>query len=346
VGEAVLSAADLRRAVLVRQSLATRVDPGTATIAEVVSRCASLQTQYAPTAYVGLWSRIRDLRREDLTTALERRDVVQGTMMRSTIHVAAAADYWPLNLAIRDVRRAWYLRVRGAHEGDVLAAADRVRAALMATDHLGRQDLDALAGTESSYVGLFADLVRVPPAGTWERRRADLFALAERWVGPEPALPEETAMEHLVRHYLAGFGPATANEIASWAGMNVGAVAPVLQRLELTRHRAVDGKVLVDLPDLDIPTASTVLPPRFLGPWEALLLVHARRAEILAEDDRPRIFSTKTPQSFATFLVNGVVAGTWRYADGGIEVTPWRPLAPSARSAVDDEAAALAAWHA
>jgi DNA glycosylase AlkZ-like len=342
-GEAVLSAGDLRRAVLQRQRLTARVD---ADLAAVVSSCASLQAQYAPTAYIGLWSRCHDVARHDLTRALERRDVAQGTMHRSTIHVAAVGDYWPLNLAIRESRRAWYRRVRGAHEADVLAAAERVRDALSTTDAVTRKELDALAGAESSCVGLFADLVRVPPSGTWDRRRADLFALAERWVGPEPAMSTDEATAFLVRHYLGGFGPATANEIATWAGMTVGAITPVLRQLDLTEHRAADGKLLVDLPELEVPAASMPLPPRFLGPWEALLLVHARRAEILAEADRPRIFATTTPQSYPTFLVDGVVAGTWRHVDGAIEVTPWRPLGREQRAAVDDEAAALAAWHA
>src|SRR5438046_1672356 len=41
------------------------------------------------------------------------------------------------------------------------------------------------AGT--GYVGLWLDLVRVPPSGTWERRRADLLAAAEDWIGPDDA---------------------------------------------------------------------------------------------------------------------------------------------------------------
>ncbi len=41
--------------------------------------------------------------------------------------------------------------------------------------------------------GLFLDLVRVPPSGTWERRRADIYALAEDWVGPEDATAEAGA---------------------------------------------------------------------------------------------------------------------------------------------------------
>jgi hypothetical protein len=35
-----------------------------------------------------LWSRLDGFEREHLTTALERKKVVQGTMMRATIHMA------------------------------------------------------------------------------------------------------------------------------------------------------------------------------------------------------------------------------------------------------------------
>lgn len=73
--------------------------------------------------------------------------------------------------------------------------------------------------------------------------------------------------------------------------------------MALRRYRAADGGLLFDVPDAEIAPAATPLPPRFLGTWEALLLVHARRAEILAEDDRLRIFGTRTPHSFNTFLV-------------------------------------------
>ena len=55
--------------------------------------------------YVGLWSRVQGLEREDLTRALERRSVVQGTLMRTTIHLVSAADYWPLALAVRQARQ-------------------------------------------------------------------------------------------------------------------------------------------------------------------------------------------------------------------------------------------------
>jgi hypothetical protein len=267
-------------------------------------------------------------------------------MMRSTIHLTSAADYWPLNLAVRESRRSWYRRLRRAPEDAVLAAVARTRAAFDDTDVLTRKELDALAGPEGSYVGLFVDLVRVPPSGTWERRRADRFALAERWVGPEPELAAEDARRHLVRHYLGGFGPASGPEIASWAGVDVGVVTAAVDGMALARYRAEDGAVLLDLPDLEPAPDTTPLPARFLGTWEALLLVHARRAAVLAEADRPRIFGARTPQSFNTFLVGGTVRGTWRHADGRIEVTPWHPLTRAEQAEVAAEAERLAAFHA
>ena len=62
---------------------------------------AGLQAQYAPSMYVGLWSRLEGLEREALTRALQRRSVVQGTLMRVTIHLVSARDYWPFADAIR-----------------------------------------------------------------------------------------------------------------------------------------------------------------------------------------------------------------------------------------------------
>jgi hypothetical protein len=339
----VLSAADLRRTVLARQSLTTRTTRGLPT---VLSRVASLQAQYAPSMYIGLWSRVAGFGRDDLTAALGDRSVVQGTMMRSTIHLAAAVDYWPLNVAIRESRRTWFLRQRKANEHEVLAAAARTLAAFEHADVLTRAQLDDVAAPHGSYVALFVDLVRVPPSGTWERRRADLFALADQWIGPQPAIDEAAAWEHLVRHYLSGFGPASAAEIANWAGVKVGTINGVVRNMALTRWRAEDGALLLDLPELEIAPATTPLPVRFIGTWEALLLVHARRAEILAEADRPRLFSTRTPQSFNTFVVDGTVRGTWRLADRRIDVDPWRPLTPAEQAAVDDEAGRLAAFHA
>ena len=297
--------------------------------------------------YIGLWSRVAGFARDDLTLALERRQVIQATLMRATIHLVSAADYWPLAIAIRPSRQRWWLQATKGSEPEARAAAARVRQALDSDGQLTRKALDQLAGKEQApSVGLWLDLVRVPPSGTWARRRADLFAAASDWVGPEPDLNSADALDHLVRRYLTGFGPATVNEIAMWAGLTAAEVAPALSRLPLRSFRAEDGQPLVDLPRLRLPDPSTPAPVRFLSTWEAILLAHARRGQVLLEDDRSRIFNTKIPHSLNTFLVDGVVAGTWRFERGHVDVSPWRPLDVAAMREVRDEADRVAEFHA
>jgi hypothetical protein len=101
----------------------------------------------------------------------------------------------------------------------------------------------------------------------------------------------------------------------------------------------------VDLPRPPLPDPDTPAPPRFLPTWDATLLVHARRTQILPEEYRPRIFGTKTPHSFNTFLVDGSVAGIWRCDKGRVQLEPFRRLDPGARRDLEDEAERLAAFH-
>jgi hypothetical protein len=193
-------------------------------------------------------------------------------------------------------------------------------------------------------VGLWVDLVRVPPSGTWDQRRADLYGLAEGSVGPEN-VDEQAGIEHLIRRYLQGFGPATSYEIAGWAGLKVTAIAPALERLELRRFLNEQRKELFDLPRAPLPDPETPAPARFLPVWDATLLVHARRTGILPERYRPRVFNVKTPHSVNTFLVDGQVAGTWRYDKGRVKLDPFGRLSKQARAELNDEAERLAAFH-
>jgi hypothetical protein len=340
----VLTQRALNRALLARQLLLERARTP---LPRALERMGGLQAQYAPSMYIGLWSRMEGLEREAVTRALERRSVVQGTLLRATIHLVSRGDYWPFASAIRRARRALYLRSHrnGAGSRELAAAARRLRREL-ANGPLTRAEIDERSGGAHIYgLNLWLDMVRVPPSGTWERRRADLYAAAEDWVGPDDVAPE-AALDHLVRRYLGGFGPATRNEVADWAGLPVGEVAAALERLRLRRFRAEDGAELVDLQRAPLPDPETAAPVRFLPVWDATLLVHARRTGILPEEYRPRVFNVRTPHSVNTFLVDGTVAGTWRHEKGRVRLDPFGRLDPSARRELEDEAERLAAFHA
>jgi hypothetical protein len=123
-------------------------------------------------------------------------------------------------------------------------------------------------------------------------------------------------------------------------------VTDALARFELRRFHDEAGRELVDLPRAPLPDPDTPAPIRFLPTWDATLLVHARRTGILPEPYRPRIFTSKTPHSVGTFLVDGVVAGTWRPERGRIVTKPFERLSRETKRELDEEAERLAAFHA
>ena len=349
-GRPVLSARHLNRALLAGQMLLRRTD---LPIERVVEQMGGIQMQYAPSGYIGLWSRMRDFDRPMLTRALEERRLVQGTLLRSTIHTVSAEDYWPMMAGIRRVNREWYSKAQAR----AMAGTDMDGVARAVRDELSDGPLPVRQLTERlvargvpapavGWAGLWVEIVRVPPSGTWERRRADLYGLASDWLGPPPpGLNEEDGIELLVRRYLGAFGPAPPRDIASWMGFKLGQMRHVLDRMELRTLRGPDGKPLLELPGAELPDPDAPAPPRFLGTWEALLLVHARRTGVLPEAYRSRIFNTKAPHSFNTFLVDGEVAGTWRFEDGEVRLEPFAPLTATDRGALEAEAEGLAALH-
>jgi DNA glycosylase AlkZ-like len=346
--ERTLSERELNRALLARQLLLERAKTS---LPRALERIGGLQAQYAPSMYVGLWSRLEGFEREQLTRALERRTVVQGTLMRMTIHLVSKRDYWPFAVAVRQARREAWLKTRAPTEREISTAAKSVRRAI-GDGAMTSAELDAALGAREgpiavwrNGVGVWVDLVRVPPSGTWDRRRADIYGVAEQWVGPEN-VGEADGLAHLVRRYLGGFGPGTRKDVADYCGVGLAAVDAALKGMKLRRFRAEDGTELVDLPRAPLPDPETPAPVRFLPIWDATLLAHARRTGILPEVHRPKVFNIKTPQSVSTFLVDGVVAGTWKYEKGRVKTEPFGRLGAATRREVKAEADRLAELHA
>jgi hypothetical protein len=345
----VLDSVALNRALLGRQLLLER---STLPLPGVLERVAGLQTQYAPSAYIALWSRLSGFGRDRLTRALVSRRAIQGTLMRSTIHIVSKVDYPLFAAGVRRTRRDWWLRAartRGLEAVDYEQAASILRRELAARPRTRSELIEALvrSGVPKEAwegAGMWVDMVRVPPSGTWERRRADLYGIAEEWVGAVN-VSEAEGLAHLCSRYLGGFGPAVVGDIASWAGVPITTLRPIVEGMKLRRFRSEQDEVLLDLPRAPLPGADRPAPVRFLPTWDAALLVHARRTQVLPDEYRELVFQTKNPQSVPTFLVEGRVAGSWRQEKGKILLTPFAPLPRPVIRDLEAEAVGLAILH-
>jgi hypothetical protein len=339
----------LNRTLLARQGL---LDPFDQALPEVLEQVGGIQMQYAPCGYVGSWSRMVAMRRDTLTAALEQRRIVQATLLRATIHLVTPADYWRYTAGVRRARQEWWLRTargRKLPEVDYGELARVVRAAL-GSGTARREDLIG-ALVSAGYpkvlwegVVLWVDLVRAPPSGTWARRRADLFALADDWLAPVE-VAEADGITALVAGYLRAFGPAPAKDIASWAGLPAAPINAAISAMGLTLHRDEAGATLVDLPGLATVDADAPAPVRLLPTWDATLLVHARRTGVLPEHLRPRVFTNANPQSVGTVLVDGAVAGSWSWRDDHVTTELWHAVPAGERRAVTREADRLTAFY-
>lgn len=350
----VLTVPELNRALLARQLLLRRERLG---VTRAIERLGALQAQWPPSPYVALWSRLDGFRREDLVRAVEDRRVVKATLMRATLHIVTARDYLAYAGLLLRRRVAWAEKELARHPGDT--HVERLVDELLA--HAGerprtRPELLELLGQPKLVVderrpwlvwhllAARAELVHGPSSSRWKKNTAGgTFVPAATWLGSEGG--GDGAAPHLVRRYLAAFGPATRADVAEWTGLTIGMLEPAFAQLELRRFHDERGRELLDLRRAPLPPASSEAPPRFLPRWDSALLAHSDRSRILPDRYRKAVIR-RNGEVQQTFLVDGFVAGTWRVDGGRVVLEPFERLGRDVRLDLQKEARALAAFHA
>jgi DNA glycosylase AlkZ-like len=340
--ETLLTLRELNRATLARQLLLERsaLQP-----AEAIAQVAGLQAQKREMPYVGLWSRLRGFRREQLHELAERGDVVRASLMRFTLQLFTAADYAELRADLqpaltRSLRAFVAKRIEGLDQEPVLATA---RAALserpltfaelreLLAERFPDWDTPALALLVRSEL----PLVQVAGDPVWGWPATPAYELAEERVAAARG-PHE-----LVRRYLAAFGPAKVADVQAWSGL-AGLRATVKELVpELVSYRDEQGKELVDLPGAPLPDAAAPAPPLFLPELDNAILAHADRSRMIADEHRSHVFLS-AGRVRATFLLDGFVAGTWKLEDRStLVVEPFSRLSKADRTALGVEAEGL-----
>jgi hypothetical protein len=341
VAERVLTRRELNRATLARQLLLQRKRIGTVA---AIERLAGMQAQWPPSPYVGLWSRVEGFKRASLERALLKGDVVKATVMRGTLHLVSLRDY-PLFWEVLHAKPFWSDEA-AVEAGARLAASLRELAPLTMNEALAHLEtahgiVDADARRTWFVARVRAHLLHHPETALWASRPQGRYAaLAE----PE-RVDRLAAITEIVRRYLTAFGPASKADIARWGGLNIGDFQPALDALEpLVRYRDEKGRELLDLPRLPLPAADTPAPARFLPKWDNVILGFADRERILPKELQATVIA-KNGDVVQTFLVDGLVAGSWSSdRSGKVTLAPYGPLPRAARREVEEEAARLEAW--
>jgi hypothetical protein len=344
-----LTTRQLNRATLARQMLLAREAAGPA---EAISRLCGLQAQEAAPPFIGLWTRLEGFEREHLLAALRDREVVRATLMRATLHLLGACDYGAFRPVLQPVmeRALRVLRDRTAGlepERVMLAARELLLERPRGFNELRGLLQERFPAVDDRALGYFVrthvPLVMVPADARWGFPSVAEFTLADTWLGGSPAAAGPA--EARVLRYLAAFGPASAADAQAWSGLQ--GLAPVFEALrpQLLVFKGERGRrELFDLPGAPRPDADVPAPARFLPEFDNLVLAHADRTRLIADEHRGALV-TKNLRVRATFLWDGMVAGTWQIertrGAATLAMTPFRSLPPGASKALTAEAEGL-----
>ncbi|WP_186763460.1 winged helix DNA-binding domain-containing protein [Lentzea tibetensis] len=338
-----LSLRTLNRTLLARQLLLARQELA---VSPAVSHLVGLQAQTTGPPYLALWSRLHGFRFDDLSDAITSRALVRMTLMRGTLHLAPAADCAVLRPVLQPMLTKALLTL---HPGLAAIGIEKVVAAakdVLADGPLPLTDIGARLrerwpdeSERSLYFGaqLLTPMVRVPPSGIWGRSATSANASFAQWIGED--LPETAPAGPMIERYLRAFGPASAADVAAWSRLT--GLRPHINALDLVRHQDPNGRELLDVPDGELTDEDVPTPVRYLGVYDNVLLSHADRTRVIAEEHRKVWGAGKNGVFPQTFLVDGFVRGTWVAEGGTLVLTPYANVSKKDVAALKREGMAL-----
>jgi winged helix DNA-binding protein len=345
-----LTARQLNRATLGRQLLLERRK---LTPVEAMRNVVALQAQEPPSPYVALWNRLDGFDATALDRAFGTHAIVKAQLLRITLHAVAAADYPTFHEAMVPTLRAARLYDRRfTAEGVSIEKVEALTPDLLAFTAEPRRNADVEAwlaerlGAPKPRVWWalrhFGPIVHAPTGGPWAFAARPTYITAPDQVRPGD---ETASVAAFVRRYLAGFGPATMQDIAQFGTIYRPPVQKAVAALgdELVRLEGPDGVELLDLPDGLLPPEDAPAPPRLMAMWDSGLLAYTDRSRLVPPEYR-KLVMRNNGDVLATILVDGRVAGVWRPVESGIEITAFHRLAKGDWVGLETEAASLTAF--
>jgi hypothetical protein len=267
--------------------------------------------------YIGLWTRLRDFRRESLARLIEDRTIIKATLMRATLHLFTAEDYvrfrTSLNPTLDAASSAISKQRSGGFDLDRLLAAarrylrEKPRTFAEITEMVAKLMPDHDVGAMRYAVRTRVPLVQVPITGGWSYSNRPEFTLAESWIGRP--LSTGDSLKELIFRYLAAFGPASVTDAQAWLGSKLKDTFEELKP-ELEVYRDEGRRELFDIPEMSLQSDDVPAPVRFLPEYDNLLLSHSKRTRVIADEHRSKVYLPGLRVA-ATILVDGFVRGTW-----------------------------------
>ena len=321
---------------------AQRLDrpPDAAGLTGLVRHLLAVQAQDPAAFPLALRARLPGVTAGDLAKARADRELVRCWGPRGTLHLIAAGDLPWLYPLVKPAPAGSVRRLRElGTSADADAVTETVDAVLLGQGPLTKAELGgrlgqkglAVSGQAIVHAAMLAagrGLVVLGP----ERGGKPTYVHATDWLGAPLAVStadRAAAIRALIARYRAAHDPCEPADLAAWSGQPLGVIASAWQA-----------------PARGAPApAAGELPVRLVPAYDEYLLGWRTRDHAVPAEFRALIHPGGGIVRSAV-LIDGQAAGTWQLrrtpTRADLTVTPFAPLPPATRRALDAEAASIA----
>jgi DNA glycosylase AlkZ-like len=293
---------------------------------QLLHAIGGVQAQEQPAAALAVRARTTGLLAEAVEQArLVERSIIRTWAMRGTLHLLASEDVgWllallgPTFMAASSRRRAELgldadTTDRGVRALRKLLAANGPQTRAQIAERLDAQGIP-VAGQALIHLIGYAALAGVVCQGPDHEGKPAYVLLAD-WADMGKALAPEAAAAELARRYLAAYGPATPEDLATWSGLARGVVRDAWQRIS---DEVIEVKVagratwLLAAHTARLDERPDERPSVRLLPGYDTYLLGYRTRELAVTATHARLVHPGGGVLRPVLLVDGRAAGVWR----------------------------------
>jgi hypothetical protein len=301
------------------------LDNSTDELVQIVRDIGGLHGTIPKTPYLSLFSRTKNFTKQQLDEELyTKRSLGRIRCVRKTVYVLPKellSTAFSATKSMVELTSKRYIQYLGVTEQDYTELSQQI-IRLLKGKGLTAKKIKTKLGTDlnvSAVMNLMCDqglLIRGNPKNGWKSNLHTYYLFHDYF--PDVNLNQSNkkdAIELLVQHYIASFGPVTENDIIWWTGLTKTLIQDALKKLEVVsvNVEGLEGSFLLLKSDTTLKGAS----PRsrvvnLLPALDSYIMGYTERKRFIAHQYYNNVFD-RSGNAAPTILVEGKVVGVWDF---------------------------------
>jgi hypothetical protein len=300
-----------------------------ANLVKVAGDVCGVQAQVINSAYTFFWSRMKDISKNEISSALyENRWLVRTMLMRQTVHIILSGDFFiylnavknrnidammrimsPFGIKQKDVDKL-NLRIVDALADGPLSKSELSKVIYSSSNKNMKEWMDLVGNTFKS--AIFEGLVCYAQI----KGNEAFFVRVDQWLPHLVQYPEEKAKQLLFKMYFRAYGPATLHDFSKWSGNLLKESERIMELVKdefnEINYNGKKGFILTE----DFTEFNFVKFKKdslhILPGFDSYILGHAKKDHLIKLKDYKKVYRNQGWIS-PVILLDGEIIGTWSH---------------------------------